>query len=112
MAAAAYRSASRLHDQRLEMVFDYAAMQGVVFAGVMAPEGAPAAYLDRETLWNAVEADDRRSDSRTAREFLISLPHELTDAQRHGLVREFVGEVLVAQGMIADYAIHRAGRPW
>lgn len=107
VAAAAYRSASRLHDARLEMTFDYAAKGGVVFAGVIAPEETPAAFLDREALWNAAEAADRRVDSRTAREVLVSLPHELTDEQRHELLREFVSEGLVGKGMIADYAIHR-----
>jgi hypothetical protein len=107
VAAAAYRSAARLRDFRLEMVFDYAAKGGMAAAGIMAPEGAPTTFGDRETLWNAAEAADRRSDSRTAREVLVSLPHELTDAQRHALLRAFLAEGLVAKGMIADYAIHR-----
>lgn len=107
VAAAAYRSASRLHDKRLEMVFDYAAKGGVVATGVLAPDHAPEAFADREILWNAAEAADRRSDSRTAREVLVSLPHELSDAQRHDLLRAFIAEGLVAKGMIADYAIHR-----
>lgn len=106
VAAAAYRAAARLLDERLEMVFDYTDKGGVAFAGVMAPEGAPADLLDRERLWNAAEAADKRADSRTAREFLISLPHELTDAKRHGLVRAFIAESLVGRGMIADYGIH------
>lgn len=106
VAAAAYRAAVSLHDKRLEMTFDYTAKGGVAFANVMAPEGAPARFQDRETLWNAAEAADKRADSRTAREVLISLPHELTDAQRHALVRAFVSQSLVARGMIADYAIH------
>ena len=106
VAASAYRSASILRDERLEMVFDYSAKGGVVFSGIMAPEGAPAPFLDRERLWNAAEAADKRPDSRTAREILISLPHELSDAQRHDLVRAFVSEHLVGRGMIADYAIH------
>jgi hypothetical protein len=73
----------------------------------MAPEGTPEAFLDRETLWNAAEAADRRMDSRTAREVLVSLPHELSDEQRHDLLRAFIAEGLTAKGMIADYAIHR-----
>ena len=106
VAASAYRSATRLHDARLEMVFDFTAKRGVAFAGLMAPESAPAAFHDRETLWNAVEAADRRVDSRPSREVLISLPHELTDGQRHDLVRAFIAETMVARGMIADYGIH------
>lgn len=106
VAAAAYRAATVLRDERLEMVFDYSAKRGVAFVGVMAPEGAPGAFLDRERLWNAAEAADKRVDSRPAREVLISLPHELTDSQRHALTRAFIAESLVARGMIADYAIH------
>lgn len=106
VAAAAYRAATSLHDKRLEMTFDYTAKGGVAFSGVMAPDTAPAAFGDRETLWNAAEAADKRADSRTAREVLISLPHELDDVQRHALVRAFVQQSLVARGMIADYALH------
>jgi ATP-dependent exoDNAse (exonuclease V) alpha subunit len=106
VAAAAYRSASRLHDERLEMSFDFTAKGGVAFTGVMAPKDAPSAFGDRERLWNAAEAADKRLDSRTAREVLISLPHELTDDQRHALVRDFIAQSLVARGMIADYGIH------
>ncbi len=106
VAAAAYRAATSLHDQRLEMTFDYTAKGGVAFSGIMAPDTAPASLTDRERLWNAAEAADKRADSRTAREVLISLPHELSDDQRHALVRAFVRDSLVARGMIADYAIH------
>lgn len=106
VAASAYRAASRLLDERLEMVFDYTDKGGVAFTGVMAPEAAPADLLDRERLWNAAEAADKRADSRTAREVLISLPHELSDDQRHALVRTFIAESLVARGMIADYGVH------
>lgn len=106
VAAAAYRAATRLLDERLEMVFDYTDKGGIAFAGVIGPDGAPSELLDRERLWNAAEAADKRADSRTAREFLISLPHEFTDAQRHALVRTFIAESLVGRGMIADYGIH------
>jgi hypothetical protein len=106
VAASAYRSASGLRDERLEMVFDYTAKGGVVASGIMAPDSAPVAFLDRERLWNAAEGADKRADSRTAREILISLPHELSDAQHHTLVRAFIADHLVSKGMIADYAIH------
>lgn len=106
VAAAAYRAATVLRDERLEMVFDYSRKQGVAFTGIMAPDAAPIAYSDRENLWNAAEAADKRIDSRPAREILISLPHELTDDQRHDLVRAFLAESVVTRGMIADYALH------
>lgn len=106
VAAAAYRAATVLHDQRLEMMFDYTAKGGVAFTGVMGPPDTPSDLLDREQLWNAAEAADKRADSRTAREILISLPHELSDDQRHALVRAFVAQSLVGRGMVADYGVH------
>lgn len=106
VAAAAYRAAVALYDQRLEMAFDYSARSGVEHTEIMAPEDSPAALLDRQGLWNAAELADKRSDSRPARDVLLALPHELNAEQRLALVRAFVAEHIVAQGMIADVALH------
>ena len=54
----------------------------------------------------AVELTEKRKDAQVARELLLSLPHQLTHEQRVELVQRFVREVYVAQGMIADIAIH------
>ena len=60
LAAAAYRSASRLHDQRLDRHHDFSNKAGVVHSEVMLPESVPQDFADRETLWNAVEAAEVR----------------------------------------------------
>lgn len=106
VAAAAYRAGVALHDQRLEMSFDYSGRGGVEHAEIMAPDGAPGRLMDREALWNAAEMADKRSDSRPARELLLALPHELDAEGRLALVRAFVAEHVVVHGMIADIAIH------
>ena len=59
---------------------------------------------------HVVGKPDRRRDAQTAREIQVSLPHELTHAQRRDLVRVFVSEQLVARGMVADVAYHEPGR--
>src|SRR3546814_3149029 len=41
LASAAYRSASRLHDQRLDRHHDFSNKAGVVHSEVMLPDGAP-----------------------------------------------------------------------
>ncbi|PJN93252.1 hypothetical protein CNY89_22335, partial [Amaricoccus sp. HAR-UPW-R2A-40] len=41
----------------------------------------PASSI-RAARWNAAEAAEKRKDGRTAREFEIALPHELTAEQR------------------------------
>ncbi|CAN7660959.1 MobA/MobL family protein [Phenylobacterium sp. LjRoot225] len=110
VAAAAYRAGDHLIDERLAMEFDFSAKDGIEHAEIITPQGAPAAYSNREVLWNAVEAAERRKDAVPAQEILLSLPHELSFAQRRELVREWVKEHLVAHGMIADVAMHRPGK--
>lgn len=110
VAAAAYRSGQSLTDERLAMEFDFAAKEGIELAEILAPADAPAAFQNRETLWNAAEKSEQRKDAVPARELLLALPHELTFEQRRALVREFVAEHIVARGMIADIAFHKPGQ--
>ena len=107
-AAAAYRSGERIECERYGDAHDYTHKRPNVFhTEIMAGDHAPEWARDRAKLWNAVETAEKRKDSQLAREIQISLPHELTDAQRIELVRGFVAAEFVAQGMIADVAIHR-----
>ncbi len=46
LAAAAYRSASRLHDERLDRAHDFSNKAGVVHSEVMLPDGAPEHLRD------------------------------------------------------------------
>ena len=106
VAAAAYRSGQNLTDERLAMEFNFAAKEGVQFAEILAPDTAPAAFQDRQTLWNAAEKSEARKGAVPAREILLGLPHELDLEQRRALVRDFVERHVVARGMIADVAMH------
>ncbi len=106
VASAAYRSAERLHDQRLDQGFDYRAKLGVEHVEILAPEGAPAWVIDRQALWNAVEAVERRKDAQLAREIEVALPVELDLTPQIELVRAFAKEAFVAKGMVVDLAIH------
>lgn len=110
VAAAAYRSAEQLQDQRYGESHDYTRKGGVLYTEIMAPERTPAWMLDREALWNGVEAAEKRKDAQLSREVQLSLPHELSDRQRIEMVREFVAEQFVARGMIADVAVHAPHR--
>lgn len=110
VAAAAYRSGQSLADERTGQVHDFSRKGGILHTEIMAPENAPRWMRDRARLWNAVEVAERRGDAQLAREIQLSLPHELTDAQRLELVRGFVNSQFVARGMIADMAIHAPGK--
>jgi Ti-type conjugative transfer relaxase TraA len=106
VASAAYRSASRLRDDRLERSHDFSGKRGVVHSEVMLPETAPEAWSDRERLWNDVEACEIRRDAQLAREVEFSLPREMTQTQGIELARDFVQSEFVDQGMIADLNVH------
>lgn len=106
MASAAYRSASRLRDERIERSHDFSSKHGVVHSEVMLPENAPEAWSDRERLWNGVEAFEVRKDAQLAREVEFALPRELSQAQGIELARDFVQAEFVSQGMVADLNVH------
>ena len=106
LASAAYRSASRLHDQRLDRHHDFSSKAGVVHSEVMLPDGAPEHLSDRETLWNEVEAIEKRIDAQLAREIEFAIPRELSKEQGIELAREFVRDEFVSRGMIADLNVH------
>jgi Ti-type conjugative transfer relaxase TraA len=106
VASAAYRSASRLRDERLDRDQDFSAKRGVVHSEVMLPENAPARLSDRERLWNDVESFEIRKDAQLAREVEFALPREMTQAQGIELARDFVRAEFVDRGMIADLNVH------
>ncbi|CDX40069.1 putative Conjugal transfer protein, traA [Mesorhizobium sp. ORS 3359] len=106
VASAAYRSASRLRDERLDRSHDFSAKRGVVHSEVLLPENAPEAWSDRERLWNDVEAFEIRKDAQLAREIEFAIPRELSQAQGIELARDFIQAEFVDQGMIADVNVH------
>lgn len=106
VAAAAYRSAGRLHDERLDRDHDFTNKSGVVHSEVLLPENAPDAWLDREQLWNEVEAFEKRKDAQLAREIEFAIPREMNREQGIALAREFVQTEFVDAGMVADLNVH------
>src|SRR6516164_5679181 len=106
VASAAYRSASRLRDERLDRSHDFSAKRGVVHSELMLPENAPEAWGDRERLWNDVEAFEVRKDAQLAREVEFAIPREMSEAQGIELARDFVRGEFVDRGMIADLNVH------
>ena len=108
VAAAAYRSASELHDERAGRAHDFSAKSDVVHSEVLLPEGAPERLSDRATLWNEVEAVEKRKDAQLAREVEFALPRELSREEGVALAREFVAEQFVSRGMVADPGLDAA----
>jgi Ti-type conjugative transfer relaxase TraA len=106
VAAAAYRAAERLHDDRLDRDHDFTNKTGVVHSEVLLPEGAPERFSDRATLWNEVEATEKRKDAQLAREVEFAIPREMNQRQGVALAQDFVRAEFVDRGMIADLNVH------
>lgn len=106
VAAAAYRSASRLHDERLDRDHDFTKKSGVVHSEILLPVNTPEQFADREKLWNAVEAAEERKDAQLSREVEFAIPRELDQAEGIRLAHEFVQHEFVEHGMIADLNVH------
>ena len=106
VASAAYRSASELHDARLGRAHDFSNKAGVIHSEVLLPKDAPERLLDRTTLWNEVEAGEKRKDAQLAREVEFSVPREMNEKQGVSLARDFVEKEFVKRGMVADLNVH------
>lgn len=106
VAAAAYQSGEQLYNDYDGITHDYTKKGGVLFSEIILPNIAPAEWVDRQTLWNAVEEAEKPKDSRLARQLIVALPTELTMQEWLPMLRQFVQEQCVAKGLCADYAIH------
>src|SRR3954451_7150898 len=106
VAAAAYRFASALLDEREARTHDFSHKTDVVHSEILLPDGAPERWADRGVLWNAVEASEKRKDAQVAREVEFALPRELSREEGVALAHDFVVEQFVARGMVADLNVH------
>jgi len=106
VASAAYRAGESLYSKRYEEVNDYTAKEGVILSEILLPDNAPQEYADRQTLWNAVEAAEKRGDAQLAYSFDIALQNEFSQEENLQLARRFIEDNFVKKGMIADFALH------
>ena len=109
VASAAYRAGDVLDDAKYGKTHDYSKKSGVMSSDIVLPFSLRAlgVSVDRETLWNTAEAAETRSDSRVAREWLINLPYELDEYDRHQLAINFAQKLCDDMDVIADVCIHR-----
>jgi ATP-dependent exoDNAse (exonuclease V) alpha subunit len=107
VAASAYRSGSKLRDERNNRIHDYSRRQkGVVETVILRPENAPDFTADRSALWNAVELGEKRKDAQLAREFILAVPPELDAKEQFHLAVGWAQKELVSRGMVAEISLH------
>lgn len=103
--ASAYRSASRMTDQRIGVTADYTRKQDVAALPLILPGGcAPA---EREAFWNRVEQHHRRQDAVTARTLDAALPQGLTRQQETTLAERFAHWLAETFHVAVDVGVHR-----
>ncbi|MCL5796425.1 MAG: MobA/MobL family protein [Gammaproteobacteria bacterium] len=125
IAAAAYRAGESLIDNKqidrnslsnnqplrneFGKKFDYTTKKFVYNSFIMLPKNAPEFLADRQTLWTEVQNIESRYDARVAREFQVDFPIELKDYPElmEEMIKLFVENNLVSQGLIADVAMHK-----
>ncbi|HXQ24574.1 MAG TPA: MobA/MobL family protein, partial [Candidatus Acidoferrales bacterium] len=109
-ASAAYRTATRIKDERTGEIWDFRRKRGVVHREVVLPAGAPMWANNRENLWNAAEASETRKNSTVAREFEVALPSELRPNDRRRLAMAYARAIAERHRCAVDVAIHVPGR--
>ena len=108
IAAAAYRAGDKLLDEDKDhgKLHDYQKRNGVLSADIILPTALAGGEIGRAELWNMAERNETRKNSRVAREWLIALPHELSEQDRKDLAHDFARTLADRYQVIADCAIH------
>lgn len=106
VASVAYRAGIKITDDRLGKTYDYTKRNGVLWTGMATPSGLE---IDRNDLWNRAEKTETRSNSRTAREIVINIPHELISGDQSAgkmLAYEFATNLSQKYKIAVDVAVH------
>jgi len=107
VAAAAYRTGSKIKDERAGITHNYSSRQkGIVESVILRPENSPEWTAKTDTLWNEVERSEKRKDARLAREFILTLPRELSPQENFQLTVEWAQGNLVNKGMVVEVSLH------
>ncbi|HDT1823388.1 TPA: MobA/MobL family protein [Escherichia coli] len=109
VAKAAYRHRCVMFDERTGETHGEKSLDrdDLVYAEILAPDNTPD-FLKKSSndLWCFVEKKETRSNSRTAKEFKITLPTELSNEQNIALMKDFLLNHFVEKGIICDFVLH------
>src|ERR1700691_5852404 len=107
VAAAAYRTGTKIRDERADKIHDYSSRtKGVVESVILRPENSPGWTANTASLWHAVELGEQRKDAQLSREFILAAPKELSSKEQFQAAVEWAPKELVSTGMIAEGSLH------
>lgn len=114
VALSAYINAEKYTDERTNRTFDYSKKKGVLDSQCYAfDENNNRIELNNSQLWNGseqAEAKNKRQDSaRTAREYIIALPHELFEKDKKEGVKcivNFCDKLAKKYNVAVEFALH------
>jgi len=112
VAACAYRSGRKLHDQSKEIDHDYRNKGGVVQAEIFAPQASPQWMKenDWERFGNEIEnienGHKRKASALLAKDFQVAAPRELSREQNWKLARNFAKKVNDTHKLAVAAAFH------
>lgn len=109
ISSASYRSAEKIKSEYDNQTYDFTRKTGVVYSEIMLPPQAKEEFKNRTFLWNEVEKIESSKNSQLAREVEVALPKELNREEQIQLVRNYVKDNFVNNGMCADVNIHDKG---
>src|ERR1019366_1420342 len=118
VAKAAYNGREQLHDNRTDKFTrnygtptkNSGGKDDVLFSGIFldTTRDVPEWATDRQKMWNAQSAAEKRKDAREAQEIIVNLPWELSQKQREYMLTDFCRELTRGTGRIADVNMHKA----
>ncbi len=106
---AAYNARCEVMDQRTGEIYDYSHKKDeLLYHAIVLPEGVSERYKDVGTLWNAVEAAEKRYDAQLAKEMVLALPDnpEVTLDLCIEMVHKLTDRYFVEKGLICQINIH------
>jgi len=104
---AAYRSGDKLYSFKDGETKSYKKREVEPESFILKPDNAPDWTLERERLWNEVEAFENRDNAQISRNILIALPNDMTHEQQRETTEKYIQNNFVDDGMVADVSIHR-----
>lgn len=106
VAAAAYRSCSKIYDETTGEEFDFTRKEKALHTEMLFPDNHPSFVYDRSEFWNEVQKKESRINSRFCRSFDIALPSELDLSDNIEIIKRWIKNNYTSRGLVADLCIH------